>query len=261
MLTNVDIAHGYLLAQFISPTTNRRTDKYGGSLENRARILVEIAEEIRKRTKSDFSISIKLNSVEFQENGFQPQEAKQLCTILESTGYDFVELSGGTYQQLAFDYSLFPRESTRKREAFFLEFADLIVPALKKTKVYVTGGFKTVGAMVSALDTVDGIGIGRALCQEPRLVNDILSGKVTGTIKMQFGEHDFGPTLTAAGTHIQQIGMDHEPIDLSHKENADAFMKDVGAWAQKMANDGEMKEQGWPNIESVPSVPYGKVSA
>lgn len=89
-------AHGYLLAQFISPTTNRRTDKYGGSIENRARILVEIAAETRQRTKKDFSISIKLNSVEFQESGFQPVEASQLCAILEENGFDFVELSGGT---------------------------------------------------------------------------------------------------------------------------------------------------------------------
>lgn len=76
-------AHGYLLAQFLSPTTNRRTDKYGGSLENRARIILEIAQEVRKRTSPSFVLGIKMNSVEFQDKGFNPEEAKQLCTMLE----------------------------------------------------------------------------------------------------------------------------------------------------------------------------------
>lgn len=129
-------AHGYLLAQFLSPTTNQRTDNYGGSLENRARLILEIAQAVRSRTKPDFIVSIKLNSVEFQDKGFNAEEAKQLCSLLEQNKFDFVELSGGTYQSLAFAHK---RESTKKREGFFLEFADLIAPALSKTKVYITG--------------------------------------------------------------------------------------------------------------------------
>ena len=91
-------AHGYLLAQFLSPTTNHRTDKYGGSLENRARLILEIAQAIRKRTSSKFILGIKLNSVEFQDKGFTPEEAKKLCAMLEENRFDFVELSGGTYE-------------------------------------------------------------------------------------------------------------------------------------------------------------------
>ncbi|KAK3718503.1 hypothetical protein LTR37_005007 [Vermiconidia calcicola] len=254
-------AHGYLLAQFISPTTNRRTDKYGGSLGNRARILLEIAEATRRKTKPTFSISIKLNSVEFQESGFQPEEAKELCSLLEANGFDFVELSGGTYQKLAFDISLYTRESSKKREAFFMEFADLIAPALKKTKVYVTGGFKTVGAMVNAVTTIDGVGVARPACQEPRLPKEILEGRVKGAIKLRFAENDFGIQLVAAGTHIQQIGKDHEPIDLSQEENANAFLKDMGVWAEKMGADKEFREQAYVDVTSVPFVPYGTASA
>ena len=255
------VAHGYLIAQFISPTTNRRTDKYGGSLENRARIIVEMAEAIRKRTKPDFSISIKLNSVEFQESGFQPEEAKQLCALLETHGFDFVELSGGTYQQLAFDYDVVQRDSTKKREAFFMEFADLIAPALSKTKVYVTGGFKTVGAMVTAVSTVDGIGLARPTWQEPRIAKDILDGRIKGAIKMRFGENDFGVRLIAAGTHIQQIGNDHEPIDLSQEENEKAFLKDMGVWAEGMANDKEMRLQAYVDLKNAVPIPYGTANA
>ncbi|KAK5130434.1 hypothetical protein LTR08_002133 [Meristemomyces frigidus] len=251
-------AHGYLLAQFLSPTTNHRTDKYGGSLENRARLILEIAQEVRKRTNSDFILGIKLNSVEFQDKGFDTEEAKQLCTMLEQNRFDFVELSGGTYESLAFEHK---RESTKKREAFFMEFADLIAPALKKTKVYVTGGFKTVGAMVKALDTVDGVGLARPLCQEPLFCKDILAGKITGAIKPKYDDANFGLSNVAAGTQIRQIGKDQEPIDLSQDKNVEAFMKDMGSWADKMSKDTEMVGYGYIDLSSVEATPYGTVSA
>ena len=188
---------GYLLAQFLSPTTNQRTDQYGGSLENRSRLIIEISQEIRKRVPSSFIICIKLNSVEFQDKGFNPEECKQLCSSLEANHFDFVELSGGTYEHFAFGHQ---RESTKKRESFFLEFAETIVPALNKTKVYVTGGFKSVGAMVKALEIVDGVGLARPVCQEPRLCADILAGKVKGAIRQRLDEQDFGITSVAAGS-------------------------------------------------------------
>jgi len=247
-------AHGYLLAQFLSPTTNHRTDKYGGSLENRARLTLEIAQEVRKRVKSDFIVGIKLNSVEFQDKGFNPEEAKELCQMLEANKFDFVELSGGTYESLAFGHK---RESTKKREAFFLEFADLIAPALKHTKTYLTGGFKTVGAMVKALDTVDGVGLARPVCQEFHLCKDILDGKVQGAIKMRLDENNFGLTNVAAGTQIRQVGKDQDPIDLSQEDNEQAFLKDMGEWGQKLAEDSKMLNYGYIDITSASAVPYG----
>ena len=251
-------AHGYLLAQFLSPTTNRRTDKYGGSLANRARIILEIAQAIRKRVRSSFLVGIKMNSVEFQDKGFRPEEAKELCSILEENRFDFIELSGGTYEQLAFEHK---RESTKKREAFFLEFADLITPILKSTKLYVTGGFKTVGAMVHSLSVVDGVGLGRPVCQEPRLAKDILEGKIKGAIKQRLDDNDFGLTNVAAGTQIRQVGKDQDPIDLSKEENEQKFMKDMGTWAEEMAKDSEMLKYGYIDITSATPVPYGTAAA
>ena len=188
---------GYLLSQFLSPTTNQRTDKYGGSLENRARIIFEINDAIRKRVPSTFIVGIKVNSVEFQDKGFNADECRQLCESLEAARFDFVELSGGDYQHLAFNHQ---RESTKKREAFFLEFADTIVPALKKTKVYVTGGFRTIGGMVNALENIGGVGLGRPVCQEPDLPNKILSGKVKGAIEQNLDPNNFPLTNFAGGT-------------------------------------------------------------
>ena len=183
-------AHGYLLAQFISQTTNKRTDKYGGDLVGRSRIIVEIAQAIRQRvTDPAFIVGIKLNSVEFQQDGFTTAEAKELCKILEDNKFDFVELSGGTYEHLAFTHK---RESTKKREAFFLDFADEIAPALTKTKTYVTGGLKTLGAMSDAMKSVHGVGLARPACQEPGLPKAMLSGKVAGAIQQQFDDNNFG---------------------------------------------------------------------
>ncbi|KAJ4334060.1 hypothetical protein N0V87_007112 [Didymella glomerata] len=251
-------AHGYLIAQFLSPTTNQRTDKYGGSIENRARIIVEITDAIRKRVSSNFVIGIKLNSVEFQDKGFNPEEAKQICRILEENKFDFVELSGGTYEKLAFGHQ---RESTKKREGFFLEFAESIAPVLSKTKTYITGGFKSVGAMVNALDVVDGVGLARPLAQEPHLCKDILDGKVVGAIKQAIDDNNFGLTNVAAGTQMRQVGKDQEPIDLSQKENLDAFMKDMGSWGEKMSQDSKMQNYGYVDITSAQAVPYGAASA
>lgn len=259
-------AHGYLLAQFLSQTTNKRTDQYGGSIANRARIIVETAQAIRKVTSPSFILGIKLNSQEFQEGGLQVEEAAEVCKILDQNTFDFVELSGGTYEAVAFVHQ---RESTRKREAFFIEFAEKIVPSLTKTKVYITGGFKTAGGMVKALDTVDGIGLARPLCQEPRLCRDILSGKVKGAIKQRFNPNDVGGMTTVAGSLLKQISKDHEPLDLSREENLVIFMKDVERWSKALRGSTEGDEvsliadkdgqvYGFADL-SCPVVAYGSV--
>ncbi|KAI1610322.1 NADH oxidase [Exophiala viscosa] len=250
-------AHGYLLAQFLSQTTNKRTDQYGGSIQNRARIILDIAQSIRQKVPKSFIVGIKINSVEFQQGGFTAEEAKEVCSMLEEAEFDFVELSGGTYQSLAFAHK---RESTRKRESFFLEFAEKITPGLKKTKTYVTGGFLTLDGMVKALDTVDGVGLARPVCQEPHLCKDLLDGKVVGAIEQEVDRDNFGLTNVIAGTQIRQIGKDQEPIDMSVKENVEAFNKDMGKWGEKMAS-GDASNYGYVDIESVAAQPYGAPAA
>lgn len=80
---------------------------------NRARIIVRIINEIKCRVPETFSIGIKINSVEFQHGGFQPKECEEVCEHLDKLGLDFIELSGGTYEEYAFHHK---RESTLKRE-------------------------------------------------------------------------------------------------------------------------------------------------
>lgn len=254
-------AHGYLLAQFLSQTTNKRTDEYGGDLKSRARIITEIADDIRRAipASSGFVLGIKINSVEFQQSGFSPEEAKELVALLEEHHFDFVELSGGTYESSAFQHR---RESTKQRESFFIEFAEQITPALSKTKSYVTGGLKTVGAMVKALDAVDGVGLARPICQEFHLPKDILEGKVKAAIEQKIDQQNFGLTTVAAGTQIRQVGKGQQPIDLSAQENVDGFMRDMGTWGKKMYEDAaNMNVYGYVDLESVKSRQFGAAAA
>lgn len=191
------------MAQFLSPSTNKRTDEYGGNLNNRSRIVFEIIEEIHRRVNDPaFIICVKLNSVEFQDKGTTPDDATNLCLKLEEARVDFVDLSGGTFEARAFEHK---KESTKAREAYFIEFAEMIRPLLKKTKVYVTGGLRTSGGMVKAIESkaCDGIGIGRPLAAEPYLCKEILEGKISGAID------NFVPlpmNTQASGSQLHQIG-------------------------------------------------------
>ena len=223
---------------------------------------MEVAAAVRARTSPSFILGIKLNSVEFQDSGFQPEEAREVVRLLEEYKFDFVELSGGTYEELGFVHK---SESSRKRESYFMEFADLIVGGQSKTdrqiKVYVTGGFRTVGAMVDALSTIDGIGLGRPLCGEPRIVKDILSGRVSGVIKPALSDDPSEMTLSVVlgGVQIKQISKDHEPLDASDAQAIEGFKKDMGAFMEKVAADEKGEIATFLDI-SAPAVPYGNAA-
>ncbi|EKJ73732.1 hypothetical protein FPSE_06078 [Fusarium pseudograminearum CS3096] len=252
-------AHGYLLAQFLSPTTNKRTDKYGGSIENRARIIFEIADAIRARVPDkSFGLSIKVNSVEFQEGGFSTDDCKVLCRQLENHGFDFVELSGGTYQSLAFAHR---RESSKKREAFFLEFAETIIPELKKTKAYVTGGLRTVHAMVEALKTVHGIGLARPTTNEFDLPAKLIKGDANAAIDTLLDEQNFGITNVAAGTQIRLVGKNKQPLDLSREDHKKVFEESMQKWGEAMANNEDKSKFGYVDVEGTKLEPFGAAYA
>ncbi|KAH7323338.1 NADH oxidase [Rhizoctonia solani] len=230
-------AHGYLIAQFLSQTTNNRTDEYGGSIENRARIIQEVVEAIRAKVADPkFVIGIKVNSVEFQAKGFQPEEAAELCRLLETMGIDFVELSGGTYEEFGFRHTdSAPRESTLKRESFFTVFAQQITPRLKKTVVYVTGGFRSAAAMAEAIRSgaCAGVGLGRPAGSDPILPNEIIQGVATGATDMKISPHDFGLGLLATGVQMEAIARGKPVIDLSDPNELVRFKDAAQEYHQK----------------------------
>ncbi|HXA27950.1 MAG TPA: NADH:flavin oxidoreductase/NADH oxidase family protein, partial [Candidatus Angelobacter sp.] len=118
----VHAAHGYLLSQFLSPLVNRRTDDWGGALENRARLLLDVLRAIRMVVSSSFTVAVKLNSADFQRGGFDADDAERVIAMLEPLGVDLVELSGGSYESPAMSGRP-TNAGTVAREAYFLKLA------------------------------------------------------------------------------------------------------------------------------------------
>lgn len=181
----IHAAHGYLLSQFLSPRSNLRSDRYGGSLENRARLLLAVVAAIRSAVGAEFPVAVKLNSADFQKGGFAFEDSLQVARWLQDAGVDLIEVSGGTYEQpkllgvegIEPEEGQHVAESTLRREAYFVDFA-LAMREAVSIPLMVTGGFRTREAMEQALN--DGgaslIGIGRPLCVQTDGPRRLLDG-------------------------------------------------------------------------------------
>ncbi|WP_299269309.1 NADH:flavin oxidoreductase/NADH oxidase family protein [uncultured Psychrosphaera sp.] len=172
----VHAAHGYLLAQFLSPLVNKREDDWGGSLDNRSRLLLEVIKAIKSNVSDSFSISVKLNSADFQHGGFDEEDALAVVKSLEALNIDMIELSGGSYEAPAMQ-GVTADGRTLAREAYFLSFAASIskntsVPIMTTGGIYKFGTAKTVLAQ-----GVDLVGIATALALQPDLPNRWQLGK------------------------------------------------------------------------------------
>ena len=174
-------AHGYLVSQFLSTRTNLRTDQWGGTLENRARFVLEIYRNMREKVGANYPIGIKINSADFQRGAFTEEESLEVIDMLSAEGMDMIEVSGGTYEKAAMmGAGKRIKESTQKREAYF---ADFIVKARARTKapLLLTGGFRTVDVMAKAIENneLDFVGLARPFAVFPYLSNEFFEGKRT----------------------------------------------------------------------------------
>ena len=172
----IHAAHGYLVSQFLSPHDNRRTDKYGGSLENRMRFLKEIYLGMREELGKDFPIGIKINSTDFKEDGLKEEDSLETIVELANLGLDFVEISGGTYERPA----MMGATSTSSNKVFFAEYSKKLKQKIE-IPVVVTGGIRSINAMNTLLNdnTTDFIGIARPLTIDPNIPNKIKQGTYT----------------------------------------------------------------------------------
>ncbi|MET3961510.1 2,4-dienoyl-CoA reductase-like NADH-dependent reductase (Old Yellow Enzyme family) [Marmoricola sp. OAE513] len=168
-------AHGYLVAQFLSPLSNRRTDEWGGSPENRMRFCLEILRRIRSTVSPGFAVGIKLNSADFQRGGFSEDESRDVVAALATEGIDLIEISGGSYEAPAM---MGARASTVAREAYFLEYAKTVRELAPGVPLAVTGGFRSRSAMTAALESgdCDVIGLGRPAATQPVAPVKLLDG-------------------------------------------------------------------------------------
>lgn len=194
-------AHGYLISQFLSRRTNRRSDQWGGPLENRARFLFRIAEGVRSAVGDDFPLLVKLNTEDRVGRGFSVEESAWVAERLPDYGVDAIKLSGGTFesglnisrgdipaQEILEGFSGWQKRKInliirlmKKRyqfsEAYFLENAKKIKPRVR-VPIILVGGLRTPAVMEQILrdEYADMIAIGRPLIREPEFPRKILSG-------------------------------------------------------------------------------------
>jgi len=205
-------AHGYLLSEFLSPKANQRTDKWGGSIENRARLLLEIVRSIRSEVGAKFPISVKLNSADFQKGGFTNDESIQVAQWLEKEKLDLLEISGGTYEQLSFfgagEEGKKPvpmAKSTRLREAYFIDYAERM-RKVSRIPLMVTGGFRSLVGMNQSLadDALDVIGIGRPMCVDTHIPNKLINGSIAEAPRYELGLQ-IGPGILSSASRVNKI--------------------------------------------------------
>ena len=172
----IHAAHGYLISQFLSPLANRRTDAWGGSLANRARLLLDVVKAVRARVSPGFCVAVKLNSADFQRGGFSEDDARQVLLWLNELPVDLVELSGGSYEAPAMQGRAADGR-TLAREAYFLEFAKDLAAAATMP-VMTTGGIRRRAVAEQVLASgVAMVGVATALAQRPDLPATWFAGR------------------------------------------------------------------------------------
>lgn len=176
--TGIEIhaAHGYLLSQFLSGTHNQRTDAYGGSLESRMRILIEIYQGIREALGPAFPIAVKMNSSDGNPGGLTEDESLIVAQTLADLGVDVLVISGGTYEQPVHHGSE-PAQTGTRRGVYYADYAKRLAERVT-TPIALTGGFRSIDDMESAITkgATTFIGIARPLVMRPNLPIEFITG-------------------------------------------------------------------------------------
>ena len=172
--TNIPIIH--LISQFLSPAFNRRTDKYGGEIRNRARILLEILESIRQAVGSHFPVFVKINSEDFHEKGLLLKDSIQVAILLDQAGADAIEISGGTF--FSGKYLPFRKDIKFDRDQAYFRRAAKALKSKIQAPVALVGGIRSYLLAECLVDEgfADYISMCRPFIREPRLIGRWQSG-------------------------------------------------------------------------------------
>ncbi|GEM30302.1 NADH oxidoreductase [Nocardia neocaledoniensis NBRC 108232] len=237
----IHAAHGYLLSQFLSPLTNKRTDAWGGTPQKRRRLLLEIVRATRAELGVHTPISVKLNSADFQRGGMTEDESVEVVLDLAAAGVDLLEISGGNYESTAFMGAADQvRESTRAREAYFLDYAERVGAAITAAHanlpLMVTGGFRSTAGMSEALHggAVDVIGLGRPLIMEPDLPHRLLTGTADRALAvaprpLRIKHLEGMGELLWYGVQLRRLGEGKNPDPKRHPlRNLPHYLKNAG---------------------------------
>lgn len=188
-------AHGFLLSEFLSPYTNKRTDEYGGTIDNRIRIFEEIYKRTRDRVGTDFPILAKINATDFLKGGLELIESKKIATRLASMGFAAIEITGGMWEvvmRTKGDLGWYPAMNPESRlninskdkEAYHKIYAKEIKSEIEIPLILV-GGMRSLDVIDNILTEgiADFVSLSRPLIREPDLPNKWLKGTGENTCK------------------------------------------------------------------------------
>ena len=173
----IHAAHGYLLSQFLSPLWNKRQDAYGGPVEQRARLLLEVVNAIRETAGETFCLMVKMNCRDFMEGGFTLEDMLLVSGLLEGAGIDAIEMSGGTFASGANMPSRKGKAACVEGEAYYTDAAHRYKERVRVPLILV-GGIRSpvVAEGLIAGGVADYIALCRPLIAEPHLINRWKSG-------------------------------------------------------------------------------------
>jgi len=168
-------AHGYLLSEFLSPYTNRRTDEYGGDTEKRIKIVEDIYNRTVEKVGRDFPVLIKMNVSDFLEGGIDLTESKKIAERLSTLGIAAIETSGGMFETRRYNKNLTASRTkirSKDKEAYFLPYAREIKKVINIPLILV-GGIRSLDVIekILAEDSADFVSLSRPLIREPDLPN------------------------------------------------------------------------------------------
>ncbi|MFX0175158.1 MAG: NADH:flavin oxidoreductase [Candidatus Hodarchaeota archaeon] len=182
-MVQLHAAHGYFLSNFISPYTNKRSDEYGGSNENMARILVEIYNRINDEIGKDFPITIKLQTQDFVPGGLELKQSLEIAKILVDKGFHAIEPSGGIDETQIGTKNAYPSRQVKspEEENYFLQTVKELKPYMKNCKMVLMGGIKNPFSAENFLKKgiADFISLSRPLIYEPDLPNRWMQGDLS----------------------------------------------------------------------------------
>jgi len=173
-IVNIHMAHGYLINQFLSPLTNRRTDAYGGSTERRARFSVEVIKEVRKQVGDDFPVFCRLTAEEgMGDIGIDVNESMKIAPILEDAGADVIDISGGASDK---PYLI---EGTYSLKPGFLVYLAKAIKKVVHIPVTIVGKIKRPEFAEEILQKgiADFIVLGRSLIADPLWPEKVLKNR------------------------------------------------------------------------------------
>ena len=175
-LVMIHAGHGWLLHQFLSPLNNRRTDKYGGSLENRARITMEVIANIRKKCGEDFPIEVRMSGTEIVEGGLTLQDQIEFAKLLDGK-VDLIHVTSGTFHVPSTNQHMIPNGFLPQGCNVYL--AEAIKKEMKHTPVVTVGALGDPELMESIIaeGRADIVALARPLLADPELPNKLKAGK------------------------------------------------------------------------------------